>query len=341
MDSIKPEKDEVDLHRNKKKRPPPTNDSAVSPVAYANGTTVRLSRPAQWALFIIFLLVFGLAGMGYWQVKQQQNTIQALDSQLEEASRYISQSKLIIARLEGQITQTDATMAQSGNELARELKFLDSEVRKLWDVANKRNKQSIQNNQNSLKRMTTDIAAANATADELLGNVNKLEQEIRNMSALSEAVATVQAELKKQGEMIAIQQAKLAEQNDLLSKQVVSVSQTQDQAMATIEELQRSKTDLSANQQALSDQLVTSLAEFDSKIASQRQTIQTLVKAVGRTRTDSVLSDRLKAVEASMAGLDKVRGQLVQRIVSLDARINEIQLEMQALQSRVQVSKSN
>lgn len=317
MDSIKPEKDEVDLRRLQKKGQGNAGgpNKPVEPII--KSTDVSLSRSGQWALVFLFLIVVSLAALGYWQVKQQQATIKLMEEQLSEANTFISRSKLIAARLEGQINQTDATMAQSGNELARELKVLDSEIRKLWDVANKRNKGWIEDNQKKLATLTVAMDAANATAEELIAGMTKIEKGVEGITPLQQKVAELADSLQKQA--------------GLLSGQQKNIKDTYAQISNNIAELQATGKNLAVTQEALSDQLVKSITGMETKLATNQKSVQALATRFGKSTPDANTLKRLQSLEASMEGLDKVRGQLVQRIVQLDSRINEMQLEIEAL----------
>ncbi len=338
MDSIKPEKDDIDLHRSAKSKPRSASKAAAKPAPAMpkKETAIRLSRSAQWALVLAFLLVVSLVGMGYWQVNAQQNTIKTLEGQLTEANSYISQSKLIIARLQGQINQTDATMAQSGNEMARELKFLDEEMRKLWDVSNKRNKQWIQENQKSLKKVAVDIDAMKATADEIL----------QKLVGLQKGFESVEAASKLHTDKLAAQSASISDQGRLLSTQQTSltalqqsVNVQQDKVAADLKNLSEEAGKLSVAQKTLAKQLGDAVKNLQTKLDVQSASIEKSVAQASSTpKIDSAVSERLNNVEASMNGLDKVRVQLVQRIVQMEDRINELQLKVSAMQSGNKVS---
>jgi len=334
MEPIKPEKDDVDLYRTQKKRSVNGQNTGNLPVAptVPIQNTVSLSRSGQWALILLFILVVSLVGWGYWQVEQQRATISTLENQLDQANVYISQSKLIVARLEGQINQTDATMAQSGNELARELKFLDSEVRKLWDVANKRNKEWIQSNQQSLKTVSAEIDAANAATDEMLVSMAGMNRSLAQLSKFSNdlegKIAGLSTDMEQELGLIRSQNTDaLEEQRQQLNQDIVA--------------LQNASAELTATQDVISEQLVSSLADMEKKFASHQKSVKTLAAASSRRSVDAGMVQRLVALEASVNGLDKVRRQLVQRIVQLDTRINEMQLELNALQSATRVSSKD
>ncbi|WP_020406632.1 hypothetical protein [Hahella ganghwensis] len=308
MDTIKPEKDEVDrFHSQRRSTKTPPNDEKGSetptavPAKASGGNTVSLTKSAQFALVFVFLMVVILAGIGFWQVNSQQNTIQTLEQQLEQARQYISQSKLITARLEGQINQTDATMAQSGNEMARELKFLDSEMRKLWDVSNKRNKQWIEENQQALKTLQSNLKA---NVDRTQG----LAGEVTGLIALNES------------------------HGQSISKQDEAIAKLADSSKASLNQLTETTKEIQAQQVLLEGQLGQRINKLEENLSSQTQTLARIERDVTKLSQNDY-ENRLKLLEENMSGLDKTRNQLVQRFVELDRRINEMTLEIRSLKS--------
>ncbi|OZG74019.1 hypothetical protein BTA51_09595 [Hahella sp. CCB-MM4] len=310
MDTIKPEKDEVDRFRSQR-RPPKTasatektvtEDKPAAPVQKHDPNTVSLTKSAQFALVFVFLMVVILAGFGYWQVNSQQNTIQTLEQQLDQARQFISQSKLITARLEGQINQTDATMAQSGNEMARELKFLDSEMRKLWDVANKRNKTWIEDNQQAITALQADLKANNDRTQGLAG-------EVTGLVAMDDS------------------------HNQSIAKQEEAIAKLSESSTASINQLKKATEEIQAGQSLLEGQMGQRIQKLEDSVSSQTQSLARVernVTKLGQNNYDA----RLKELEENLSGLDKTRNQLVQRFVELDSRISEIALEIRALQSK-------
>ncbi len=310
MDTIKPEKDEVDRFRSQRgdasaqkdhdattKRTNVTRTDKVTP-----SSSVSLTRGAQLALVFVFVMVLLVAGFGFWQVSSQQDTIQTMEQQLDQARLYISQSKLITARLEGQINQTDATMAQSGNELARELKFLDSEVRKLWDVTNKRNKQWIQDNQQAIETLQTSLKA---NADRTQG----LAGEVAGLVARDESLNQIVSNQEK-----AFVEFKAANAEQLLG-------------------LSSSATELQTKLGLMQNQTEERLKALGNSIAAQTQLSAKLERELAKVQQLGQ-EQRIKELESTLGSLDKTRNQLVQRFVELDGRYNELALEVKALQSQ-------
>ncbi len=187
MDSLTPDKDDLERFRQDRTKAasakPAAGDRGVgksNPVAppAARKTAAQPSAgSAAWLTAFALLLIVAVAVVSFWQIFRQQATIDQLQAELGEASQYINQSKLVTARLEGSLSETEANVAQSGSQLASRLNTIDSEIRKLWDVTNKRNIQLI-------KEAQSKIAALEATNSKLQTRLEATEQEIAKASRL-------------------------------------------------------------------------------------------------------------------------------------------------------------
>ena len=82
--------------------------------------------------FVFVLLLFGILGLSIW-VSQLSKTSQDVNSKFE--------SRLTI--LEEQLQLADSTSTEFLSDINTQLQFLDKEIRKLWDLSNKRNKVNI------------------------------------------------------------------------------------------------------------------------------------------------------------------------------------------------------
>ncbi len=93
---------------------------------------------------------------------------------------------------------TGQALSETESETQEELQFWESEIRKLWDVSNKRNKSWIEENQqqltahgNRLDEMTSTLDALKATTsqhEELLGSQQEI---ISRLASLDERVGEV------------------------------------------------------------------------------------------------------------------------------------------------------
>lgn len=164
----------------------------------------RQGRPAPqrtqgssfWMIAAGVLLVLVVV-LGAYFFRELQGMRAQLDSKLDQSSQ-------MLGNLESQLSATDESLSQSSGQIGDMLKLHDSEIRKLWDVANKRNKESIQKNQ---------------------AGISKLERQRAELTKSVAALESVIAELKKQGQQYALQRNQMQTQIDLASESVRQAEQ--------------------------------------------------------------------------------------------------------------------
>src|SRR5690554_2206277 len=129
MDSIRPDDDELRTREpvagksNKPKRKPvvPENrDSAGGKGNSPGSGQQKASRGSGPVGLLIVLLLIVTAG-GAWFGWQMQQKLEAVESQLEEADYWARQSKLALARFEGELSETGESLAETGSSIDERL----------------------------------------------------------------------------------------------------------------------------------------------------------------------------------------------------------------------------
>ena len=125
-------------------------------------------------LGIVFvLLLMGILGLSLWV------------SELSKASNNINskvESRLLI--LEEQLQLADSTSTESLSDINSQLQFLDKEIRKLWDLSNKRNKVKIAELNQDIEKQTNALKELAATQTNDQKNINAIQQESKKLSIL-------------------------------------------------------------------------------------------------------------------------------------------------------------
>lgn len=229
MESLRPDRDELDQFKNrqtKKKGVNKTNHVERAPNKVTSGgagvdssrASVRIdAAPAQnnsiFSLLLMLVLIVAISGGG-WLYWQQQLELVELRQNLESATGFIGQSKLLMARMAGELNETGAELEQSGSVAEKKLAFLDSEMRKLWGISNDRNKKAIQGNASGLKLVKTALTKQSKqldvdTADNkkqfsgLGAQIKKVELgAAKQISSLANEVSITRAELDERLSMI-------------------------------------------------------------------------------------------------------------------------------------------
>lgn len=229
---------------------------------------------------VLSVVVIACAALA-WFVSQQHSASAKLQLQLSKATTRIQ-------TLERQLNVSDENF--SSTELATEaqLKLQMQEIRKLWDLSNKKNKPAINNNVSSIAGLQDDLTAQQKLVDQL-----KIKQEqatADTKSALENSSKTLEenqlelTSLGKQAQQLLELTGKLDQKMDL-----VESADLGDNLMAI--ELQQGT--LIEDQQDIRDSI--------SSLGEQLQAISTAIDAINasrlKTREDiTTLSDQVDAL---------------------------------------------
>ena len=125
-------------------------------------------------LGIVFvLLLIGILGLSLW-VSELSKASNSINSKVE--------SRLLI--LEEQLQLADSTSTESLSDINSQLQFLDKEIRKLWDLSNKRNKVKIAELNEDIEKQTNALKELAATQTNDQKNINAIQQESQKLSIL-------------------------------------------------------------------------------------------------------------------------------------------------------------
>tara|TARA_B100001093_G_scaffold435816_1_gene433954 strand:+ start:2572 stop:3225 length:654 start_codon:yes stop_codon:yes gene_type:complete len=125
-----------------------------------------LQRSNQGGLFIGFIYVLAFMSilfLGIWQT---------FESESNSASLTLVDERLSL--IEEQINIVDETNNDSMTDITSSIQFLDKEVRKLWDLSNKRNKVNIQ-------KLTEQAAKIEKLLDEIQINIKNNQNNIYSL----------------------------------------------------------------------------------------------------------------------------------------------------------------
>ena len=141
--------------------------------------------------FLYVLLFMSILGLGIWQ---------SFESSYTDAKIKTNEDRLAI--IEEQMNIADEVNNDSLTDISSSIQFLDKEVRKLWDLSNKRNKVNI----SKLLASTADIESSIAQINESLNKyktdlssnttkINKLEPSLGNINDIQLTLKTIETQL--------------------------------------------------------------------------------------------------------------------------------------------------
>ena len=141
--------------------------------------------------FLYVLLFMSILGLGIWQ---------SFESSYTDAKIKTNEDRLAI--IEEQMNIADEVNNDSLTDISSSIQFLDKEVRKLWDLSNKRNKVNISKLLASTAEIEASITQINESLDmyktDLSSNtkkINKLEPSLGNINDIQLTLKTIETQL--------------------------------------------------------------------------------------------------------------------------------------------------
>ena len=141
--------------------------------------------------FLYVLLFMSILGLGIWQ---------SFESSYTDAKIKTNEDRLAI--IEEQMNIADEVNNDSLTDISSSIQFLDKEVRKLWDLSNKRNKVNISKLLASTAEIEASITQINESLDkyktDLSSNtkkIGKLEPSLSNINDIQLTLKTIETQL--------------------------------------------------------------------------------------------------------------------------------------------------
>jgi len=290
MEPIRPDNDELRASRDENRQEKKPRKEAVK----AKKSAKQPPRGPSGTMFLALLLVVVGAGAAVWY--QQDQRIQQMEGQLEEADYWARQSKLALARFEGELSETGENLQEAGQSIEQRLSAqgerldsADSEIKKLWGVANDRNKARLNDHEARLESLDESVATALTKREALAKTVSELETNLAQ-------------KLSSQGEELDSQQATLEEVQD---------------ALASVDEQIESRLTRFQREQKLT-------------IDGLEGRIESLEKATSELSGSELASLRseLSSLEETVSSIDASRAQLTSRLVRLSEEVGQLRSRM-------------
>jgi len=289
----------------------PAKASATPKAAAGSGSQGNGSGGAG----VLWLLVILLAcvAAGGWYIQGQR--IQALESQVEEADSWVRQSKLALARFEGTLSETGENLQEAGVSLDEQLALqktrldnADSEIRKLWVIANERNKQQLEQQASAISELVTALG--------------KNRNDLVNVQA---AVASAETALSEAAKLQQSERAELA----------ARVGAVQASASSLKTELAAANQKTEALAKSVDERIATSIRRFEQEQKLTASSIESRITALEKEVTGTASGNGLETVQREIAGLkrtvdviDSSRSQMTSRLVRLSQEVNDLQTKL-------------
>ncbi len=139
--------------------------------------------------FVIVLLVAGLMLSG-WFIANQQEMMKGAQAELLRAN-----DRLI--RLEERLIATDSAMSQGGQDTKEQIGFWESEIRKLWTIANERNRKWIKDNERNVDKIEKTLNGIHAGNRDIKAAVGRHESAFAQQQALVDQLTSLELQMQQ------------------------------------------------------------------------------------------------------------------------------------------------
>lgn len=154
-----------------------------------------LKRTSNGGLLIGFIYVAAFMSILFLAIWQ------TFESESNNASMTLVDERLSL--IEEQINVVDETNNDSMTDITSSIQFLDKEIRKLWDLSNKRNKVNIQNLTKQMQVVENLISDLQSNLDKNEKDVNQIKKNINlnlaklnNLELTEEDIESIQLSIK-------------------------------------------------------------------------------------------------------------------------------------------------
>ncbi len=313
MEPIRPDDDELRAEPRKaapqRPEPEPTRPPAGRVPPAGGGKPPGGSRGRSSGWLGLLVVVVALAGIAGWY--QQKQRIDAMSSQLEEADYWARQSKLALARFQGELSETGENLEQRGSTIEQQLKdqkalmeTANSEIRKLWVVANEKNRSQIEAHTKAIESLINRADTLSASVESNSAELGTLKTSVsearERVSALAETTAAQGRRLDAQASLDSELQASI----DALRKDLNQVEARVEQRL----------------QRFIQEQQLAA-GGLEGRVNALEKDLAELERAQNRINQTEA---RLAKVENAIESIDAARAQLTARLVRLSEQVDQL-----------------
>ena len=159
-------------------------------VSREDSINFKPQKNSSLLLGIIFVAILGAVLFLLLRSEQTSTKIDSTSASLDDR----------LSKIENQLLMLDEVNSDSLIEVGAELQFLDKEIRKLWDLSNKRNKVNIEKLTKSLNELIQKYNKTDKEIDDAIAiintELNNITQLIDNQPDLSGTVSQSEIEIR-------------------------------------------------------------------------------------------------------------------------------------------------
>ena len=159
-------------------------------VSREDSINFKPQKNSSLMLGIIFVAILGAVLFLLLRSEQTSTKIDSTSASLDDR----------LSKIENQLLMLDEVNSDSLIEVGAEIQFLDKEIRKLWDLSNKRNKVNIEKLTKSLNELIQKYNKTDKEIDDAIAiintELNNITQLIENQPDLSGTVSQSEIEIR-------------------------------------------------------------------------------------------------------------------------------------------------
>ena len=140
-----------------------------------------------YALFGVAIVGLLIAG---WFIFSQQRALAASTAELEAA-------RTRIQALEERLNMTSEALSETGESTSEKIDFWESEIRKLWDVVNKRNLDLIKGNAAAIAKVDKAVGELDGTVAELSAGFGRHESAFARQEQMVDQITNLGAQMQQ------------------------------------------------------------------------------------------------------------------------------------------------
>lgn len=159
---------------------------------------------------ILFVLLVASSGTLGGLAFMQQRTIDDMRIELNETTAAVN-------TLQTRLQQTDDMVSTSGEDTDSQIALWESEIRKLWDVSNVRNKRWIEENQTAIAQLKSTANTVKNSSDNV---ARRMENQEQRMGDLNSSVSIVTRQQRDIADTVNANTQQVAQIRETLTEKV-------------------------------------------------------------------------------------------------------------------------
>ena len=138
---------------------------------------------------LVVVALLGLLAAGWFIFEQHEELLDSRKDLVDARNR--------IGALEDRLRLTDETLSESDADTSQQLSFWETEIRKVWDIANKRNRGWIETNRANIAELVAATGNLEGTLNTLQSTASRLEAAIGQQQEVADRVTAVDMQLQR------------------------------------------------------------------------------------------------------------------------------------------------